>query len=61
MVSLEPANLSFKMQAYLAERRPYIHTVQEELIMAWSQKWTGFEIQLGAYCKCYYTAPHQTG
>jgi peptide/nickel transport system substrate-binding protein len=48
------------MQAKLARERPYIHTVQEEIIMAYRDEWTGFYPDLGAYCKCYYTNPHLT-
>jgi peptide/nickel transport system substrate-binding protein len=50
--------LVWKMQAKLARERPYIHTVQEEIIMAYRDEWTGFHPDLGAYCKCYYTSPH---
>jgi peptide/nickel transport system substrate-binding protein len=52
--------LVWKMQEIIAEQRPYINTVQEEIIMAWRDEWTGFYPQLGAYCKCYYTSPHLT-
>jgi peptide/nickel transport system substrate-binding protein len=56
----ERRELVWKMQAKLARERPYIHTVEEEIIMAFSDEWEGFELQLGAYCKCYYTGPHLT-
>jgi peptide/nickel transport system substrate-binding protein len=55
----ECRQLVWEMQAKLAEERPYIHTVQEEIIMAHRQEWTGFYPDLGAYCKCYYTSPHR--
>jgi hypothetical protein len=54
----ERRKLVWKMQALLARDRPYIHTVQEEIIMAHRNEWTGIYPQLGAYCKCYYTSPH---
>jgi hypothetical protein len=50
----------WKMQAKLGRERPYIHTVQEEIIMAYRDEWTGIEPDLGAYCKCYYTSPQKT-
>ena len=56
----ERRDLVWEMQAKLARERPYIHTVQEEIIMAFRDEWEGFYPQLGAYCKCYYTSPHLT-
>jgi peptide/nickel transport system substrate-binding protein len=52
----ERRDLVWKMQAKLARERPYIHTVQEEIIMAYKDEWTGVYPDLGAYCKCYYTS-----
>lgn len=49
--------LVWKMEAYLAEQRPYIQLVQGAVITAWGPGWTGFEPELGGYCKCYYTSP----
>lgn len=50
--------LVYKMQAQIAAARPYIQLVEEQLITAGSDQWTGFYPQLGAFCKCYYTSPH---
>jgi ABC-type transport system substrate-binding protein len=52
--------LVWKMESYIAQRRPYINLVEEQLITASRKQWTGFYPQLGAYCKCYYTSPHLT-
>jgi peptide/nickel transport system substrate-binding protein len=52
--------LIFKMEQQLAHNRPYIQLVNEDLVTASTTKWTGFLPQLNAYCKCYYTSPHQT-
>ena len=49
--------LVWKMEAYLAEQRPYIQLVQAAVITAWGPGWAGFEPALGGYCKCYYTSP----
>ena len=51
--------LVWKMERFIAAQRPYIQLVNEELVTAHDKQWTGFQPQLGAYCKCYYTAPHQ--
>jgi peptide/nickel transport system substrate-binding protein len=56
----ERQDLVWKMQAKLARERPYIHTVQEEIIMAYKDEWTGVYPDLGAYCKCYYTSVRRT-
>ena len=48
------------MEAYLAQKRPYIQLVNTSLITAHDKGWTGFEPQLWSYCKCYYTSPHPT-
>jgi len=50
--------LVWKMEAYLAQKRPYIQLVVTDTITAHSTGWTGFEPTLGGSCKCYYTAPH---
>ena len=46
------------MEAYLAQKRPYIQLVDTSLLTANSSKWTGFYANLWSYCKCYYTSPH---
>jgi peptide/nickel transport system substrate-binding protein len=56
----ERRKLVWKMQAKAARERPYIQTVQEEIIMAHRDEWTGVYPQLGAGCKCYYTSLHLT-
>ena len=50
--------LVWKMQAYLAQKRPYIQLVVADAITAHASGWTGFEPSLGGSCKCYYTSPH---
>ena len=50
--------LVWKMEAYLATKRPYIQLVVSNAISAQSPKWTGFEPTLGGSCKCYFTSPH---
>jgi peptide/nickel transport system substrate-binding protein len=50
--------LVWKMEAYLAQKRPYIQLVDTSLLTAYSSKWTGFNANLWSYCKCYYTSPH---
>jgi peptide/nickel transport system substrate-binding protein len=50
--------LVWKMEAYLAQKRPYIQLVDTSLLTANSSKWTGFYANLWSYCKCYYTSPH---
>jgi peptide/nickel transport system substrate-binding protein len=52
--------LVYKMEKYIADERPYIQIANEKLVAAWSGKWTGFYPDLNAYCKCYYTNPHQS-
>ena len=52
--------LIWKMEKEIGDARPYINLVDEELITASSATWTGFYPDLNAYCKCYYTSPHQT-
>ena len=52
--------LVWQLEAYIADKRPYIQLVNTNLITAHSNDWTGFQPQLWAYCKCYYTSPHQT-
>ena len=53
--------LVWKMEAYLADKRPYIQLVVSNAISAHSPKWTGFEPTLGGSCKCYFTSPHPSG
>jgi peptide/nickel transport system substrate-binding protein len=53
--------LVWKMTREIAADRPYIQLVDEGLVTANDKGWTGFYPDLGAYCKCYYTAPHKTG
>jgi peptide/nickel transport system substrate-binding protein len=51
--------LVWKMERFIAAQRPYIQLVNEQLVTAHDKQWTGFLPELGAYCKCYYTSPHQ--
>ena len=51
----------WQMEAYLAQKRPYIQLVDTDVITAHSNSWTGFDPQLWGYCKCFYTSPHPTG
>jgi ABC-type transport system substrate-binding protein len=53
--------LVWQMEAYLAQKRPYIQLVDTDVITAHSNSWTGFDPQLWGYCKCFYTSPHPTG
>jgi peptide/nickel transport system substrate-binding protein len=53
--------LVWKMTREVAADRPYIQLVDEGLVTASDKKWTGFYPDLNAYCKCYYTSPHQVG
>jgi peptide/nickel transport system substrate-binding protein len=50
--------LVWRMEAYLAQKRPYIQLVDTDALTAHSTKWTGFLPTLWGYCKCFYTAPH---
>jgi peptide/nickel transport system substrate-binding protein len=50
--------LVWKMEAYLAQKRPYVQLVVADAITAHASNWTGFEPSLGGSCKCYYTSPH---
>jgi peptide/nickel transport system substrate-binding protein len=52
--------LVWKMEAYLAKKRPYIQLVVTDSITAHASNWTGFEPTLGGSCKCYFTAPRPT-
>src|SRR5262249_23483387 len=45
--------LVWKMEAYLAQERPYIQLVDASLVTAHSTKWTGFQPNLWGYCKCF--------
>jgi peptide/nickel transport system substrate-binding protein len=53
--------LIWKMEKQISDVRPYIQLVHEELVTANSKSWTGFYPVLSAYCKCYFTSPHQVG
>jgi peptide/nickel transport system substrate-binding protein len=53
--------LVWKMEKQIADWRPYIQLVNEDLVTANAKSWAGFYPDLGAYCKCYYTSPHQVG
>jgi peptide/nickel transport system substrate-binding protein len=62
-VTLDPNQrkaLVYQMERIIAHDRPYIQLVDEDLVIAHVANWTGFDPNLGAYCKCYYTTPHQT-
>jgi peptide/nickel transport system substrate-binding protein len=52
--------LVWKMEQQAYDQRQYIQLVNEELVTASAKSWTGFYPELNAYCKCYYTSPHQT-
>jgi peptide/nickel transport system substrate-binding protein len=49
----------WKMQKMVWDNFVYTQLVNEELYDAHSTKWTGFNIELGAYSKQYYTSPHK--
>jgi peptide/nickel transport system substrate-binding protein len=49
--------LVWKMEAYLAEKRPYIQLVDTNALSAHTNSWTGFQPTLWGYCKCFYTLP----
>ncbi|HEY2789003.1 MAG TPA: ABC transporter substrate-binding protein [Gaiellales bacterium] len=49
--------LVWKMEAYLAQQRPYIQLIDNDMLTAHRNAWTGFQPNLWGYCKCYYTAP----
>jgi peptide/nickel transport system substrate-binding protein len=49
--------LVWKMERYLADKRPYIQLVVTDGLTAHSTKWTGFQPSLWGYCKCFYTSP----
>ncbi len=53
--------LVWKMEEEVAQQRPYIQLVDEDTVTANDKQWTGFYPDLNAYCKCYYTHPHQVG
>jgi peptide/nickel transport system substrate-binding protein len=53
-------DLIYKMEQQLYDARPYIQLVNEDLVTASTKKWTGFYPTMNAYCKCYYTSPHQS-
>jgi peptide/nickel transport system substrate-binding protein len=50
--------LVWKMEAYLARKRPYIQLVDTSLLTAHASGWTGFRPNLWGYCKCFLTLPH---
>ena len=50
--------LVWKMEAYLAQQRPYIQLIDNDMLTAHRNAWTGFQPNLWGYCKCYYTDPH---
>ena len=52
--------LVWKMEAFLAQQRPYIQLVEPDLITAHREGWTGFQPQLWGYGKAFYTSPHPT-
>jgi len=52
--------LVYKMEAEIAAARPYIILVNEDLLTANAKSWTGFNPNMDAYCKCYFTTPHMT-
>jgi len=52
--------LIWQMEQEIADARPYINLVEEQLITANVKSWTGFYPDLGAYCKCYWTSPHES-
>jgi peptide/nickel transport system substrate-binding protein len=49
--------LVWTMEAYLAQKRPYIQLVDTDMLTAHSNAWSGFQPNLWCYCKCYYTDP----
>jgi peptide/nickel transport system substrate-binding protein len=51
----------WKMQKMVYDNVLYTQLVNEQLIDAHSSKWTGFETNLAAYSKRYYTAPKKVG
>lgn len=53
--------LVYKMEAYLAQKRPYIQLVDTDLVTAHLNSWTGFVPELWALSKPYYTSPHPVG
>ena len=52
--------LVWKMESYLAQKRPYIQLVDTDMLPAHATGWTGFQPNLWGYCKCFYTSPHPT-
>ena len=49
--------LVWKMEAYLAQKRPYIQLVDADALAVHSTGWTGFQPDLWGYCKCFFTSP----
>jgi peptide/nickel transport system substrate-binding protein len=56
----ERQRLVWTMERQVANARPYIQLVDEDLVTAHTKNWTGFHPALATYCKCYYTSPHPT-
>ncbi len=53
--------LVWKMEAYVAAKRPYIQLVDTDMITAHASSWTGFMPTLWGYSKLYFTSPHPAG
>ena len=53
--------LVWKMEAYLAQKRPYIQLVDTDFLTAHASSWTGFQPTLWGYSKLFYTSPRPTG
>ena len=49
--------LVWKMESYLAQKRPYIQLVDTDMITAHADSWTGFIPNLWGYSKLFYTNP----
>ena len=49
--------LVWKMEAYLARKRPYIQLVDTDFLTAHESSWTGFLPTLWGYSKLFYTSP----
>jgi peptide/nickel transport system substrate-binding protein len=50
-----------RMQQIVYDNFLYTQLTNHEAIDAFSKKWTGFQSELAAYSKAYYTSPHQAG
>lgn len=51
----------WQMEHTVYDERPYIQLVDEELLDAHTKKWAGYDYNLSAYGKNYYTDPHLVG